>query len=171
MQHNHTMKSAEWYTPVEWLARVWRTLGGIELDPCSSLDAVSYAGNYAPMLYYTKDDDGLSKRWDCRTIFVNPPGGRVDGTSLPKAFLERCEQTFRYAWAGRKEIIYLAYAIEHLRWATPTAVAIPRKRIKFVGAGSSPVNGNAFLLYTHNRETVERFCNEFSGSCLVLHGD
>lgn len=56
----------EWYTPPE----IIRSLGEFDLDPCTS--EIAYKLNHSAKNYYTKKDDGLSKKWFGR-IWLNPP--------------------------------------------------------------------------------------------------
>jgi phage N-6-adenine-methyltransferase len=59
----------EWFTPKEFIEPARKVLGAIDLDPASSEDAntVVKAGSF-----YTKDDDGLARKWKGR-IWMNPP--------------------------------------------------------------------------------------------------
>ena len=50
--------TTEWYTPGDFVRRVDRALGGIELDPCS--DSVR---SVTAEKHFTKDDDGLARDW------------------------------------------------------------------------------------------------------------
>ncbi len=59
----------EWYTPLEYIAAARRVMGGIDLDPATSLDAQSVI---CAKTYYTKQDDGLSKQW-FGNVWMNPP--------------------------------------------------------------------------------------------------
>ena len=68
----YSSNSDEWYTPKEIIKRVLWVLGEIDLDPCSN----SKTEPYVPAkIYYTAEDDGLSKRWSGR-VYMNPPYGR-----------------------------------------------------------------------------------------------
>lgn len=56
----------EWYTPPE----IIRALGVFDLDPCSSEAAHKF--NHSAQQFYTKEEDGLIKKWFGR-IWLNPP--------------------------------------------------------------------------------------------------
>jgi hypothetical protein len=62
----------ECYTPHRFVdcARESLGVGAFDLDPCSSLQAnqVVLAKNY-----YTKADDGLARKWNARSVWMNPP--------------------------------------------------------------------------------------------------
>ena len=62
--------SNEWYTPKYIIDYIEKTYGKIILDPCSSKSTSIGVKNY------TKEDNGLSKDWNERVVFVNPPYGR-----------------------------------------------------------------------------------------------
>jgi phage N-6-adenine-methyltransferase len=59
----------EWYTPRRYIDAAIDVLGGIDLDPASSLAAQK---TVSASKIFTKDDDGLSREWHGR-IFLNPP--------------------------------------------------------------------------------------------------
>jgi hypothetical protein len=71
----HLSDSNEAYTPLDVVEASRLTLGAIDLDPAScgpANEAVRAA------LFYSFDDDGLSRTW-CGRVFCNPPGGKVRG--------------------------------------------------------------------------------------------
>jgi ParB family chromosome partitioning protein len=59
----------EWYTPDEYLESARKVLGKIDLDPATTAIAqeIVQAGKH-----YTKEDDGLLKRW-FGNVWLNPP--------------------------------------------------------------------------------------------------
>lgn len=61
--------SPEWFTPKEIIERAIKTLGVIDLDPCSDAK-----GNVPAGRRFTKEDDGLKREWTGR-IYMNPPYG------------------------------------------------------------------------------------------------
>ncbi len=69
----------DWNTPPKYITPITKFFGGvIELDPCSNLNSlVSAKTNF---IY--PDKNGLVDKWDANTVFVNPPYGRTDGSSL-----------------------------------------------------------------------------------------
>ena len=66
--YNHN-GSVEYYTPEKYINAARRVLGEIDLDPASSELANE---TVKAKVFYTKDDDGLSKDWRGR-IWMNPP--------------------------------------------------------------------------------------------------
>lgn len=64
-------ETPEWYTPDHIIERATRTLGGIDLDPCSN----SHTNPQVPAkVHYTKADNGLVLPWS-GTVYMNPPYG------------------------------------------------------------------------------------------------
>lgn len=59
----------EWYTPDEYIQSARTVLGTIDLDPATTNVAQEII---AAKKFYTKNDDGLTKRW-FGTIWLNPP--------------------------------------------------------------------------------------------------
>lgn len=70
MQVLTSQETGEWYTDPESIRRVAATLRGIELDPASSELANTIVG---AQRFFTKEDNGLEKVWNARTVFCNPP--------------------------------------------------------------------------------------------------
>jgi len=73
--------SCEWETPqdiFDELDEVFR----FTLDPCAT------PSNAKCNLYYTVEDDGLSKSWTGHHVFMNPPYGREIAKWVRKAYLE-----------------------------------------------------------------------------------
>lgn len=56
----------EWETPIE-LYKTLDSLFHFTLDPCATDD------NHLAPNWFTKDDNGLKKRWEGNTVFVNYP--------------------------------------------------------------------------------------------------
>ena len=64
-----TSNSNEWYTP-DYLYNYLNDIYKFNLDPCATKESAKC------LQYYTKEDDGLSKCWINKNVFVNPPYGR-----------------------------------------------------------------------------------------------
>jgi transcriptional regulator with XRE-family HTH domain len=55
-------------TPPDFVEQLVSVLGEIELDPCG------YPNSFVPATrQYFEEDDGLSREWKAKTVFVNPP--------------------------------------------------------------------------------------------------
>ena len=81
-------KSQTWGTPHKYVNAVKEFFGGtISLDPCSN----KYSIVNAETEFSLPKTDGLSKKWNYPTIYVNPPYGadRSRGTTI-KHWLAKC---------------------------------------------------------------------------------
>lgn len=84
-------KSCDWCTPPKYIEAVKKVFGGaIDLDPCSNSESIVGAKEE----WSLPENNGLTKDWGCRKIYVNPPYGadRVRGTTI-KNWLEKCALT------------------------------------------------------------------------------
>lgn len=70
---NQTSNEVEWFTPIEIIEAATECMGFIDLDPASCERANIAIG---AQNYFTKEDDGLIKPWDARTVWLNHPFGR-----------------------------------------------------------------------------------------------
>ena len=79
-------KTGNWSTPVEFFNKLdWR-FGPFDLDPCA--DPAKCAN------FFTEAENGLSKKWEGFTCFINPPYGRGIEAWIKKAYEEtRAEGT------------------------------------------------------------------------------
>jgi len=59
----------EWYTPQHIVEKARQVMGEIHCDPASSKQANE---TIKAKTYYTKDDNGLKKKWE-KTVWMNPP--------------------------------------------------------------------------------------------------
>lgn len=152
----HSMKNGSWGTPDDVIERVKRTFGGhIDLDPCSSDEHNQRIG---ALLYYASV--GQHMLWE-GCVFVNPPGGR----GVAKEFWLKAMEASKAC----ASIIWLAYSLEQLQTLqcehVPSPVSftmcVPKKRIKFVGAGTSPTHGNAIIYIPGQLDLTWRFHDAF----------
>lgn len=63
-------KSDEWATPQEIYDELNKEFN-FNLDPCSTVE------NHKCDLYFTQNDDGLSKNWGGCRVFCNPPYSKI----------------------------------------------------------------------------------------------
>lgn len=82
MNYKQTLGGAgkdEWETPLDTFQDLDREFH-FDLDACASHE------NYKCDMYYTKEDDGLSKDWAGHTVFCNPPYSNI------KPWIRKCYQ-------------------------------------------------------------------------------
>lgn len=69
----------DWNTPPKYITPIKHFFGGrIDLDPCSN----NWSNVNANVNFIYPEHNGLKDQWFGNTVFVNPPYGRSDGTSL-----------------------------------------------------------------------------------------
>jgi hypothetical protein len=90
-------KNNEWYTPPVYIEAARRVMGSIELDPasCEQANRVVKAERY-----YTLEDNGLQQDWTCKSLWLNPPYGRIKSEltgsihSHQMLFAEKLQQSY-----------------------------------------------------------------------------
>lgn len=128
----HSSESNEWYTPADVIAMAHEVLRGIELDPASCPEANEVVG---ARRIFTREMDGLSRAWSCRSFFCNPPYGWLDhqgGTSNLAAWTRHGLMQVRSGEAGKG--IFVLKAAPSASWFAPLwdhAVCFPYTRINF----------------------------------------
>ena len=71
----------EWYTPNDFY-KILDDEFHFNLDPCATDE------NHKCDHYFTRETDGLSKKWGGYNVFCNPPYGRTVGLWVKKAYEE-----------------------------------------------------------------------------------
>lgn len=143
----HSAKNPDWGTP-RWLAEAAaEVMGGIDLDPASTPEQneTIRAGRI-----YTKEDQGLAQDWSARSVFLNPPGGKIGKLSGPAVWWDKLVS--HYLREDIDEAIFVAFSIEFLQTGQQVrsfdfaiAMCVPRSRIRFVGEGNRPSHASAIL--------------------------
>ena len=72
--------SDEWSTPDDFFEKL-NSIYKFTLDPCAN------ENNKKTKLFYSKDEDGLTKDWEGHSVFMNPPYSKVKDW-MKKAFEE-----------------------------------------------------------------------------------
>lgn len=184
LEAKHSSKNDRWLTPRWVVYMANQFLGQIDLDPASEAEANLTVG---AKRFIGFAEDGLVADWgDASTIFINPPGGKLDGKyksdpvlkpcrSLPQAFLAKLIQ---YTWETRKGLatraVYVGFSLEQLQslQSNPKAkkflecctIVIPNKRIQFElpndlrgSVGKrSPTHANFILFYESGDQFLDR---------------
>lgn len=152
----HSSKSFDWHTPPDIIERARAVLGEIDFDPASSVEANK---RVQAKTFFTHEQDALTMPWpDARTIFMNPPGGRIAGhRSAFIAFWERL-LAWRVTYEAEAAIV-IGFSIEALQTTQQCERSlgefthcIPRERIRFLRPdgtpGPSPSHANVIALLT-----------------------
>lgn len=153
----------EWYTPPVYLDAARIVLGDIELDPASSDIAQR---NVQAKVYYTKENDGLSKTWTGK-VWMNPPyqAGLID------QFTEKL--CGHYDNGDVPEAIVLVNNATETEWfqelaSRASSICFPAKRVRFLdpeGNPGAPLQGQAVL---YLGDHVEQFAESFVQFGLIL---
>jgi len=155
----------EWYTPPVFIEASRTVMGGIDLDPASSIRANSIV--HADE-FYTQESDGLIQEWHGR-VWMNPPYAQ----DLVKRFTEKLLEELQ----NIEQAIVLVNNATETGWCQSllcscVAVCFLRGRIKYLDASgdqrNTPLQGQA-VMYFGDRQEV--FANVFSELGQVLiHG-
>lgn len=162
-QNIYSSGSNEWYTPLEFIKAARRVLGTIELDPasCELANQVVRAEHI-----YTQENNGLTHQWIARTVWLNPPYGRL-GADRQKGQTELWINYLidQYTKGNVQEAILLVNAYLYKLWFAPLwqyPICFPKSRLAFWNAkgehGRSP--HSSALVYFGDRQ--EDFVEEFS---------
>jgi hypothetical protein len=136
---NQDSKDFEYYTDPGYTCLARSLLNGIELDPASSTAANRFV---RAERIYAIDDDGLSKPWNCRSLWMNHPFSRGEApcpkdrkqckkkvckdrgyhidTRIPsnKEWIDKLVQSFKTG-AIRGEALNITYAATSEAWFRP----------------------------------------------------
>lgn len=163
----HSSRSDEWHTPPDILEDVRKVLGGIHLDPASSITANRMVMSEN---IYTRDDNGLLQDWTgSSSIYLNPPGGKLGSRSLAIEFWKKLMVT-----KGIGHAIFMGFTLEHLASSQGKGVksmlefpiCIPQRRIKFLKNGTEgkiqPTHSNVIVYVPGTIDNTEKFIELFS---------
>jgi phage N-6-adenine-methyltransferase len=153
----------EWYTPPDIIALAVETMGGIDCDPASCVEANQVVG---AKVFYTLDDDGLKQEWYGR-VFLNPPYSKIS-SFVAKLVAETA--------AGRvTEFILLTANSSDSAWfqkaaAVSSAICFPARRIKFISRriASRPLRRQLVRRFSIAALTASVFIRrsgQLAGSC------
>jgi hypothetical protein len=151
-------ESTEWYTPRPYVDAAREVMGSIDCDPASD-DIPQQVVKAA--VYYTKETNGLTKRWE-GNVWLNPPYGFDGKRGNQSRWGQRLIEQYQ---AGiTKQAVLLVNAKTSERWFQPLyayPICFTHHRIHFYNPGrlsGQPSVGSALVYLGPN---VERFVQVF----------
>ena len=140
----------EWYTPPRYVEAARQAMGGIDLDPATSIPAqhTVQAGRF-----FTRADDGLAREWNGR-VWLNPPYAQP----LIHQFVTKLVEELTEGRAEAAILLthnYTDTAWFHLAESVASAICFTRGRVKFLdadGGKCAPTQGQAFFYYGGDRD-------------------
>lgn len=176
MNIQHSSKTDLWYTPPHILDKVRQVLGPIDLDPAS--DEIGNSAVKAKR-FITKAENGLTSDWGFpRTIFINPPGGKLGNESLAALFWVRLMKQMKFPEFDHA--IFLAFSLEQLQTTQGKGVpsigefplCVPSKRLRFYTAqgteGPAPSHSNLVVYVSGCIDNIHKFKKVFSDLGVVV---
>jgi ParB-like chromosome segregation protein Spo0J len=149
----------EWYTPPDLIERARRVMGGIDLDPASSLVANR---TVKAEKIYTAENSGLDLPWYAKSVWMNPPYSSEWIGKFATKIVEEVK-------AGRvKQAITLTNNATDTGWFAEMANAATgmctlRGRVRFMdpqgNPSGAPLQGQVLLYFGDDFEAFKR---EFS---------
>lgn len=128
-------KTDEWATPQDYFNKISEEFGGFDLDPCCTVESAK-----APS-FFTKEYDGLSKRWWGK-VWMNPPYGREIIKWMKKAYESSLEGVV---------VVCLVPARTDTKWwheyAMKGEIRFIRGRLKFGGSKNSAPFPSALVVF------------------------
>lgn len=155
----------EWYTPERYLDLAREVLGEIDLDPASCAFANE---TVKARLFYSEDDDGLTKPWHGR-VWMNPPYSADLVSKFAYKFVDE------YNDGNVTEGIVLVNNATETAWfagmvSAATAVCFPRGRIRYQSPtreSLAPLQGQAFLYFGENGDKFLRVFSEIGWGAVI----
>lgn len=125
----HQSLTDQHFTPPPVVRCARNVLGRIDLDPASCYEANEHL--VQAERYFTEAEDGLSRRW-WGNVFLNPPGGWIDGESSQRVWLESLLARWREGEVQRA--VFVGFNLEIIRMVPEFltyAFCIPSKRLRY----------------------------------------
>lgn len=126
MNPKHLSKSPLWYTPVWLIEKCRELLGPIDFDPASD----EFGDSRVDATVYW-EANALGREWPkVKTVFLNPPGGKIGGRRSQAALFWH---KFMSEWAAGKfeHGIFIAFNTEILQVAQAEIPDVPPQAFPF----------------------------------------
>jgi phage N-6-adenine-methyltransferase len=153
-----TYNSDEWYTPIEIVDAARKVLGAFDLDPATCEHAQQ---RIKARKFYTKDDDGLTKKWAGR-VWLNPPYSQPAASQFAEKLIAE------YKAGNVESAILVQNASTDTGWfhalAREAHICLTRGRINFDredGRGSQNRYGQAFFYLGDDHKSFEEVFTQF----------
>lgn len=147
-------ESNEYYTPSKYIEAARELMGGIDVDPASCDIAQR---TIKADVYYTKNDNGLNKKWHGR-VWLNPPYGKIGNNSSQGYWGQQLLSRFKTGEVYEGILLVrsaVGYTWFELLWdAMP--VCFVRERISFIredGSDAGKSKQGSALFYVGNNVT------------------
>lgn len=180
----HSSKSNEHYTPLDYVEAAREVMGKIDLDPATT--AIVNRDNVKARAFITEDIDGLAQQWN-GNVFLNPPGGVVRTGKRPRSrsAIWWAKLVEEYELGNVTQAIFVGFTLEIIRTSqseSPLSVihfpcCFPKDRICFLhevegsdelAVGNDPGHANVITFLPprdddfETAEAIERFQKVFS---------
>lgn len=146
--------SYEWYTPLDYIEAARAVMGGIDLDPATSIEAQKEIGaDY----FYTKEDDGLQNNWFGR-VWLNPPYCMPDIEQFTEKAIEA------YSMGEISQAIILTNNATDTSWfhhllVVSGIMCLTKGRVKYWGPNASAARQGQAIFYLGKNQDyfIEKF--------------
>lgn len=180
----HSSVSNEHYTPTHVVEAARLTMGSIDLDPASCVEANKIV---KAAHYLTKELNGLRYSWRSTfhkpRVFLNPPGGKTRGESNAKLWWQKLAN--EYSSGNVEQAIFVGFTLEILRSTQLESIGLPipldfplcfvAHRLAFLDEDlipqKSPTHANVIVYLPPSVDTasaIARFKQMFSGIGKVI---
>lgn len=158
----------DWHTPQNFVDDARAVMGGIDLDPFSSVEANTTIG---ATRIFTEADNALERVWadpKTKTVWMNPPYSRGASSKAVDKFLEE------YDHGSFDQAIVLMNASTDTNWfhrlgSVASAMCLTKGRISFIGAGNKATSGNTKgQVFFYFGKNVDAFADVFDAHGMVL---
>lgn len=157
-----SQESFEWYTPKKFIDAACKVLGAIELDPASSEQANRIV---KATTFYDQTRDGLTKTWNAKTVFLNPPYCKAGNTSNQDRWTAKLLR--EYKRGNVKEAILLVTTATETIWfhrLMPFPMCFVKGRIQFTtptGKKGGATKGSIFVYLGRQPEKFYQIFRRF----------